>query len=114
MHQLERFWEVENAGVIPDSKFSMSVEDKRALAIMEQSVKLEDGHYQIALSWRQYPPFLPFNRFMAERRLQSLKNRLLLDGELLENYKATMEQYLTIGHARRVPFDEINVQDKPL
>ena len=114
VHQLERFWEVENAGVIPESKLSMSVEDKRALAVMEQSVKLEDGHYQIALPWRQYPPFLPFNRFMAERRLQSLKNRFLLDGELLENYKATMEQYLTMGHARRVPFDEINVQDKPL
>ena len=114
VHQFEMFWEVENAGVIPESKLSMSVEDKRALAIMEQSVKLEDGHYQIALPWRQYPQFLPYNRFMAERRLQSLKNRLLLDGELLENYKATMEQYLTMGHARRVPLDEINVQDKPL
>ena len=51
---------------------------------------------------------------MAERRLQSLKNRVLLDGEFLENYKATLEQYLTMGHARRVPLDEINVQDKPL
>ena len=114
MHQLERFWEVKNAGVISESRLSMSVEEKRALAIMEQSVKLEDGHYQIVLPWRQYPPFLPYNRFTAECRLQSLKNRLLLDGELLENYKAAMEQYLTMGHARRVPLDEINVQDKPL
>ena len=114
VRQLERFWDVENAGVIPESKLSMSVEDKRALAIMEQSVKLEDGHYQIALPWRQYPPFLPYNRFMAERRLQALKNRLLQDGELLENYKATMEQYLSMGHARRVPLDEISTQDKPL
>jgi len=80
----------------------MSVEDKEALAIMEQSVKLEDGHYQIALPWKQYPSFLPYNRFMAERRLQTLKNRLLLDSELLENCKATMEQYLSKGHARRV------------
>ena len=114
VRQLERFWDVENAGVIPKSNLSMSVEDKRALAIMEQSVKLEDGHYQIALPWRQNPPFLPCNRFMAERRLQALKTRLLQDGELLENYKATMGQYLAMGHARRVPLDEINVQDKPL
>ena len=49
VHQLERFWAVENSGVIPESKVGMSVEDKRALAIMEQSVKLEDGHYEIAL-----------------------------------------------------------------
>ena len=65
MHQLERFWEVENDAVIAEYKLSVSVEDKRALAIMEQSVKVEDGHYQIALPWRQYPPFLPYNRFMA-------------------------------------------------
>lgn len=114
MHQLQRFWEAENSGVIPESKVSMSVEDKEALAIMEQSVKLEHWHYQIALPWKQFPPFLPYNRFIAERRLQTLKNRLLLDSELLENYKATIEQYLSKGHARRVPLNEINVQDKPL
>ena len=45
---------------------------------------------------------------MAECRLQALKNKLLLDGKLLENYKATMEQYLSKEHARS------NVQDKLL
>ena len=114
VYQLQRFWAVENSGVIPESKVSMSVEDKRALAIMEQSVKLEDGRYQIEVPWRQYPPFLPYNHLMAEQRLQALKNKLLLDGKLLENYKATMEQYLSKGHARRVLLNEINVQDKLL
>ena len=114
VRQLQRFWDVDNAEVIPKFKLSMSAEDKRALAIMEQSVKLEAGHYQIALPWRQNPPFLPYNRFMAERRLQALKTRLLQDGELLENYKATMAQYLSMGHARRVPLDKINIPDRPL
>ena len=114
MHQLERFWAAEHSGVIPESKISMSVEDKEVLAIMKQSLKLKDGHYQIALPWKQYPPFLPYNRFMAERRLQTLKKRFLLDSELLGNYKATIEQYLSKGHARRVPLNEINVEDKLL
>ncbi len=114
MQQLKTFWAVENFGVVSNCKVSMSVEDKRALAIMEQSVKLEDGHYQVALPWRQYPPFLPFNRSMAERRLQMLKNRLQQDGELFENYKAAMEQYLTKGHGKRVPSDEVHARDKPL
>ena len=71
MHQLERFWEVDNSGVIPESKVSMSVEDKRALA---QSARLEDGQYQIVLPWRQCPLFLPYNHFMAECRLREIKN----------------------------------------
>ena len=86
----------------------MPVEDKKALAIMEQSVKLEGARYQVALPWKQYPPFLPYNRPMAERRLQALKKRFLQDGELFGNYKATMEQYLVKGHARRVPQNELH------
>ena len=49
MQQLERFWQSENAGLIPDCKVSMSIEDKRALAVMESSAKLVDGHHQVAL-----------------------------------------------------------------
>ena len=99
MQQIERFWAIENFRVTPDSKPCMSVEDMKALAIMEQSVKLEGGRYQVALPWKQFPPFLPYNRPMAERRLQALKKRFLQ--ELFGNYKATMEQYLVKDHTRR-------------
>ena len=87
MQQLERFGAVEHSGVIPESKVSMLVEEKKAPVITEQSVKLKDGHYQIALPWREHLLLQPYNHFMAERRPQALKNRLLLDSELLGNYK---------------------------
>ena len=77
MQQVERFWAIENYGLAGDSNVCMSVEDKKALSIMERSLKLDQGHYQVALPWRQYPPFLPYNRPMAERRLQVLKKRFL-------------------------------------
>ena len=38
-----------------DSKISVSENDRRALDIMEQTVKLENGHYKIALSWKCTP-----------------------------------------------------------
>lgn len=85
MQQVERFWRTDNAGVIPDGKISMSVEDKRALAVMESTVKLVDGHYQLALPWREPVPKLPNNRIMAERRLELLKKRFLRDSKLFEN-----------------------------
>ena len=84
VQQVERFWEIENFRVTPDSKPCMSVEDKKALTIMEKSVKLEGGRYQKALPWKQYPPFLPYNRPMAERRLQALKKRFIQDANCLE------------------------------
>lgn len=59
-----------------DSKISMSQNDRRALDIMEQTVKLENSHYEIALPWKKYPPSLQNNRAVAERRLSLLKKRL--------------------------------------
>ena len=60
----------------------MSVEDIRALAVLESSVRLVDGHYQLA--WRESVPKLPGNRVLAERRLQLLKKRFLRESELFE------------------------------
>ena len=37
---------------------SMTTNDKRALEIMSDLIELKDGHYQIALPWRDNPPFL--------------------------------------------------------
>ena len=114
MQQVERFWATETTGVETESKACMSLEDKKALRTMEQSVKLQDGHYQVALPWREFPPFLPYNRPLAERRLRMLKRRFLQDNELFKNYKGTMEKYLSDGHARRVPPEELHVKDRPL
>ena len=114
MQQVERFWATETIGVETESKACTSMEDKKGLRTMEQSVKLQDGHYQVALPWREFSPFLPYNRSLAERRLQMLKRRLLQDNELFKNYKGKMEKYLSDGHARRVPPEELHVKDRPL
>ena len=90
-----------------DSQFSIekggSQDDKRALAIMEESVELCDGHYEIALPWKVFPPDLPNNKIVAERRLGLLKKRLVKDPELHQKYSVFMDDLFDQGHARRVP-----------
>ena len=51
---------------------------------MERTLKMVDGHYQVALPWRYDPPYLPNNRVVAERRGLLLKKRLLRDEALRE------------------------------
>ena len=84
--QFERFCEME----FNDSQFStekgMSQEDKRALTIMEESAELRDGHYEIALPWKVFPPELPNNKIVAEHRLGLLKKRLIKDPGLHQKY----------------------------
>ena len=64
--QVDKFWKTDFVDLISTSKVSMSVEDEQALRIMERSSKKVSGHYQIALPWRQQPPYLTNNRVLTD------------------------------------------------
>ena len=51
--QMERMFRNDFNEPMVASKTAMSVEDRRALAQMEGSVKIVNGHYQLGLPWRQ-------------------------------------------------------------
>ena len=89
----------------------LSKEDSHAISIMEQSVKLKSGHYEVALPWRNTPPNLPNNRPLAEHRLKLLQRRLLKDQELHSKYSAFINDLLRNGHACKVPADRL---DRPI
>lgn len=91
----------------------MSIDDRNALQMMENSVILtQDNHYQIRLPWRNSDLTLPNNRELAEKRLRYLKRRLNNDPVLSEKYKDGMSEYLTKGYAEKVPSDEITSTKK--
>ena len=59
--QLRRMYDAEFSECLASSKLAMSDEDRRALAILENSARLVDGHYQLSLPWRYRPPSLKNN-----------------------------------------------------
>lgn len=81
-NQLEHFWKIESYGATRPETKPLSVEDRRVLKLIENSISLLDGHYQMGLLWRDDNPVLPYNRPLAEARLQYLKKRFLCDPEL--------------------------------
>ena len=82
--QFEEFCNYDFQDVNYDSRPSMSQNDKRALNVMENSARIVDGHYEIGLPWRNYPPRLSNNRVQAEQRLRPLKRRLEQNPPLLQ------------------------------
>ena len=94
-----------------DPKPSMSQNDKRALRIMEDSVQLKDGHYEIGLPWKSYPPQLENNMSVAERRLSLLKKRLQREPQVHEKYKVFMNDLLKNDYASKVENKDVNQQD---
>ncbi|XP_072163250.1 uncharacterized protein [Diadema setosum] len=100
--QLKQFWRVDFGGYLNQDNVRDSVEDLRALKVMEESAVLVDGHYQVALSWRSFPPVLPNNRLLAEARLGYLKKRLENKEALREKYIETVSDFIAKGYAKEV------------
>ena len=107
--QMERMFRNDFNEPMVDSTIAMSVEDRRALTQMEDSVKIVNGYY--------YYNFvsLPNNREFALTRLNHLKKRFQCDSNLFEKYKETINGLVSSGYARLVSRGEPEVdEDTPV
>ena len=79
-----------------------SIEDRRALAVMEQRTKISEGEdaYESGLLWREEDPSLPNNYDMAVRRLESLEKRFKNDPEIKERYAKSIEDDIEKGYVK--------------
>ena len=108
-HQIERFWEIDSYAtkqVLSES--TLSVEDKRAQAILESSTVKKEGHYKTALLWKREPA-LPNNHAMAVSRLHSTERKLKRIPELAEKYPNVINDYVAKGYAQRMTQEKAKV-----
>ncbi len=70
--QIEGLWKTDFGDTLFNTRLSHSAEDKRALDMMKNSFVKVNGHYQVALPWRSYPPRLYNNKGLAVKRCELL------------------------------------------
>ena len=97
-NQFKKFCDMEFSDAAVESKLEMSVEDSRALGIMEGWAQLKNGHYEI-LPWMNMPVYLPNNRPLAEHRLNYLRRRLVKNPNLLAKYIDVMKDLAKKGYS---------------
>ena len=98
---VEKMFEMDFSKKTYGQNFSVSLEDKKALSIMEESLKVVDGHYQLDLPSCDESA-LPNNRTLAERRLHSLGVRFRRDPDLYEKYKKGINNNVEKGYVSKV------------
>ena len=88
----------------------MSIDDKRALKVMQESVHMSSEKFCVRIPWKIDPEeALQNNRSMAESRLRMLKRRFETNKKLAEDYTKTVETYISDGHAALVEESEQNI-----
>ena len=90
---------------------SYSVEDKRFLSILENSiVKRADGHYEMPLPLKMDRLSLPYNHQLAVKRWHQLLARSKKNPKFLEDYQVFMKDVIDLC-AEKVPSNRVKVQD---
>ena len=91
---LEMFWNLETIG-IRDPVGAESDDD--ALMRFGETIRYENGRYQVTWPWKSDDISLPDNYQVAEDRMKSLVRRLQTDSKLLHRYDETLKQQLEQG-----------------
>ena len=84
---------------INDKLTEVSAEDIKFLKLVDEGCTRSDGHYQLSMPFRNSEVDLPNNRWLAERRLQSLKKKLQKDEKFQADHIAFMYNLFRKGYA---------------
>ena len=80
----------------------LSLDDERALDIIQRSCELKNDHYSKSLPRRKGCSELPNNHSIALSRLRSLGRRLQREPETLELYKKKINEMIDAGNAYKI------------
>ena len=113
---LESMYKLDFPERVYEAKLAPSASDKKAMEIVENSIKLVDGHFSIDLPWRRSPLELPFNFHYALKRANVLRAKMAKDESIKIPILSKFEDYLKKGFfeevgplsaASRVPIDGV-------
>ena len=106
--------EIETLGVVKVSNLTRSIEDKRALALMERAtVKIEgEDAYVSGLLWREEHPTLPNNYDMAERLLKSLEKKFEYNPEMKQKHAESIRDDVEKGYVKKLSDAEVQSESK--
>ncbi|XP_011672748.2 uncharacterized protein LOC100889831 [Strongylocentrotus purpuratus] len=100
--QCKLFWSLEGIETLHCDAKGMSVKDREVLKLWEDNVVMNGGHYQLPIPFKERPPPLCDNRWMAQQRLHSLRRRLLRDTAMHAKYTQGMADLVAKGYAEEV------------
>ena len=91
---LEDFWRVELIGIIDNSK---TLTDEMVNERFKESLKFENGRYQVTWPWKEDIPDLPMNRELALGRTKSSVARMKNKPDLMRAYDTIINYQLEKG-----------------
>jgi len=97
---LEKFWNVEDSP--SDARFLTQEQEEAEQFFVRTTTKDETGRFIVHLPWKRNPHELGDSRETALKRFLLLERKLLRNVSLRERYTKCINEYITLGHVRKV------------
>ncbi|XP_065094740.1 uncharacterized protein LOC135715349 [Ochlerotatus camptorhynchus] len=109
LHQaMKDYFSIDSLGLVKSEKALLSVEDERAVSLLQSLTRRKDDRYESGLLWRFDDARLPDSRSMALWRFQCLKKRMEKDPQLSNTLQAKIAKYVEKQYIRKLTDEEIN------
>ncbi|XP_067667338.1 uncharacterized protein [Haliotis asinina] len=102
---LQKLWEVDD---VPSVTSTLSKDDESVLASVKDTVKFENGRYQIGIPWKESVSPLPDNWDIAYKRLCNTEKKLSKNEQVAVTYDGIISHYVEKGYIEKVSLDENN------
>ena len=97
---IQRFWDIKLYGTRPRDDINlMTVNNKRAMEILQKTITKYENHYAVGLLWREDNIALPNNKPLVLSRLYNLGKKFGKDQNIKQMYTETMNDYIAKGYA---------------
>ncbi|CAG7701925.1 unnamed protein product, partial [Allacma fusca] len=100
----------ENFGVRIVEMPMRSMQDKRALEIMERTTKRIGDRFETGLLWKADDIVLPESKSTAMRRLKCIERRMDKDLQFAVRYSAKINEFIEKGYARELTVAEAEME----
>ncbi|XP_062710881.1 uncharacterized protein LOC134288963 [Aedes albopictus] len=105
---VKNYFALDSIGITASRKELLSVDDERALKILQSNTRLENGRYTTSLLWKYDDVRLPNNKPMALRRHNCLVKRMKREPTLGETLKNKIADYVRKGYIRKLAHQEMH------
>ena len=108
---VEKFWKVESYSTLRiNERNFLPKDEQRAYDILETTTQNINNRYEVGMLWKSENPSLQNNRSLAVARLLHLEKKFKKDPVFAESYKTTINDYITQGHASKLPEPQYETQ----
>ena len=110
LNELVRYhFTTDSFGIKPPGKVLQSIENEKALEILERKTTKKGERFEAPLLWKDENKILPESYAMAKWRLKCLEQKLNKNSVLKVAYKNKIAEYLEKGYARKVTKEELQM-----